>query len=169
MAYTQGISTTKLRKSHLGNFHLVWFDIKQLRQLPSIFWERSKVKSRESRGPKGGSIGKRILGFRCLMGANTTNKTELIKHEKTQLLSPYMGCLCLRRRRYCRSLFMSLTSVIPVTSLWTFPGKMNRSCLITNQTKWKSCRGYPLLIPMVGVDHSYLATRWRPNWPPGHY
>ena len=40
----------------------------------------------------------------------------------------------------------SLTSVIPVTSLWTFPRKIYRSCLsclMTHQTKWKSCRRYP--------------------------
>ena len=47
-----------------GNFH-------------QFFRERSKVTSRESRGPMGDSIVKHILGFRCLMGADTTNKTYI--------------------------------------------------------------------------------------------
>ena len=37
LGYYQGISTSKLRKPHWNDFHLVRFVIRQLRQLRSIF------------------------------------------------------------------------------------------------------------------------------------
>ena len=135
----QGILTLKLRKPHWDNFHLVRSIIRQLR---SIFLGKVQSDVTGTTAPQGGPkleccIGEYILAF---LHNFLLNQNPIIHIVDT---SPHSDT----RAQFLRvPVSWSLMSVIPVTSLWTFPGKIGGSCLsclISNQTKWKSSQWDP--------------------------
>ena len=123
--FNQGILTLKLRKPHWDDFHLVRSVIIQPQQPQSIFLGKVQSDVTGTTAPQGGPkleccIGEYILAF---LHNFLLNQNPIIHIVDT---SPHSDT----RARFLRvTASWSLTSVIPVTSLWTFPGKIGGSCL----------------------------------------